>query len=188
MFGKGNMGNERSSPGSSRKAKKSNPEKPKQPQRGLGVAQLERLRIEMNYGYLPSPHAPFPSPLNQEAMRMQAAAYAPLMQSSSTSFMPSPSQSSSSYHGYHPNAMMGFGDMERGNFGYGESQTRWNPNNVVLHGHQYAQSTMNTSPLLSHFEDSMQNRRRIDSSEKTGSSSQNSETSETQDLDLELRL
>ncbi|MCD9644717.1 hypothetical protein HAX54_033139 [Datura stramonium] len=52
------MGNERStssSSGSSRKSKKNNSEKPnKQPQRGLGVAQLEKIRLhsEMGANYL----------------------------------------------------------------------------------------------------------------------------------------
>lgn len=52
-FGEPNFGNERgssttgggSSSSSSRKGKKSNSEKPKQPQRGLGVAQLEKIRL-----------------------------------------------------------------------------------------------------------------------------------------------
>ncbi|RWR82880.1 protein SPEAR3-like protein [Cinnamomum micranthum f. kanehirae] len=42
-YGDLSLGNGRS--GSSRKGKKSNSEKPKQPQRGLGVAQLEKIRI-----------------------------------------------------------------------------------------------------------------------------------------------
>ncbi|KAG0465388.1 hypothetical protein HPP92_019552 [Vanilla planifolia] len=47
---------------SSRKGKKNSPEKAKQPQRGLGVAQLEKLRIQnqlMASYNLPSPHPHF---------------------------------------------------------------------------------------------------------------------------------
>ncbi|GAB4839060.1 hypothetical protein Ancab_028589 [Ancistrocladus abbreviatus] len=176
---------------SSRKNKKNtNSDKPKIPQRGLGVAQLERLRHQMAYGYIPTPHPPFPSPLTQEG------AYGPLMQSSA-SLAYSQSQSSSSAYGYHPNTMMGFGDMERANITYGtESQPRWNPSNVVqeLHHQQYQQyassSGMSTRPLLPSTENSMQtNNRRTEFFEALGSSSQNSESSsENQEVDLELRL
>lgn len=38
---------------SSRKGKKSGSDKPKQPQRGLGVAQLEKIRIHSQMGFLP---------------------------------------------------------------------------------------------------------------------------------------
>lgn len=64
-FGEPNFGNERasgssSSSSSSRKGKKNNSEKPKQPQRGLGVAQLEKLRLhgQMACAHHPSLHAP----------------------------------------------------------------------------------------------------------------------------------
>ena len=60
------MGNERvsgSSSSSSRKGKKNNQDKPKQPQRGLGVAQLEKIRLHGQMacgGY----HPPYPSNFN----------------------------------------------------------------------------------------------------------------------------
>lgn len=62
-FGDSNMGNERVSGSSSRKGKKNNQDKPKQPQRGLGVAQLEKIRLhgEMGYGFHPPLHNPHPS-------------------------------------------------------------------------------------------------------------------------------
>ncbi|XP_076950732.1 protein SPEAR3-like [Bidens hawaiensis] len=48
-------GNERSAKASSsRKGKKSNSDKPKQPQRGLGVAQLEKIRLHTQMGYHPN--------------------------------------------------------------------------------------------------------------------------------------
>ena len=62
------MGNERgSSSSSSRKGKKSNSDKPKQPQRGLGVAQLEKIRLhgQMGSSYNPSLHGPYPGNFNQ---------------------------------------------------------------------------------------------------------------------------
>ncbi|THU52871.1 hypothetical protein C4D60_Mb10t08480 [Musa balbisiana] len=59
------MGNGRV--GSSRRGKKSSSDKQKQPQRGLGVAQLEKIRLqnEMMAGYL---HSPFPSDLNKVSL------------------------------------------------------------------------------------------------------------------------
>ncbi|CAJ1936999.1 unnamed protein product [Sphenostylis stenocarpa] len=63
-FGKPNFGNERSSASSSRKGKKNNnSDKPKQPQRGLGVAQLEKIRLhsQMACSYHPSLHGSYPS-------------------------------------------------------------------------------------------------------------------------------
>ncbi|KAK9269207.1 hypothetical protein L1049_000976 [Liquidambar formosana] len=177
-FGEPNMGNERS--GSSRKGKKSNSDKPKQPQRGLGVAQLEKIRLHGQIGcsYLPNPlHSPYPSNLNQEVP-------------SPSSFSYSSSSSSASY-GFHPNMMMGFSEMERANVRYGDSQpstTRWNPSNSILETQHFAQANM-TRPLLNlHHEDSLQKKRKKDRGDSMGSSSQNSESSDTQELDLELRL
>lgn len=70
-FGEPNMGNERvsgsSSSSSSRKGKKNNQDKSKQPQRGLGVAQLEKIRLHGQMacgGYHPPLHSPYPSNFN----------------------------------------------------------------------------------------------------------------------------
>ncbi|OMO92585.1 hypothetical protein COLO4_17464 [Corchorus olitorius] len=65
-FGESNMGSERGERGSSsssRKGKKSNSDKPKQPQRGLAVAQLEKVRLhgQMGCNYHPSLHGPYPA-------------------------------------------------------------------------------------------------------------------------------
>lgn len=69
-FGEPNLGNERgssSSSSSSRKGKKSNSDKPKQPQRGLGVAQLEKIRLHgqmacNNYHPITNSfHTPYPT-------------------------------------------------------------------------------------------------------------------------------
>ncbi|KAE9597585.1 hypothetical protein Lalb_Chr16g0388081 [Lupinus albus] len=78
-FGEPNMENERASGSSysSRKGKKSNSDKPKQPQRGLGVAQLEKIRLhgQMDCGgyQYPSIHSPHPSNFNNDDPRMQIA-------------------------------------------------------------------------------------------------------------------
>lgn len=66
-FGEPNTGNDRASGSSSRKGKKNNQDKPKQPQRGLGVAQLEKIRLhsQVAHGYHhPTPHGSYPSNFN----------------------------------------------------------------------------------------------------------------------------
>jgi hypothetical protein len=62
-FGEPNLGNEKGGGSSSRKGKKNNSDKPKQPQRGLGVAQLEKIRLhgQMGCAYHPSLHGPYPT-------------------------------------------------------------------------------------------------------------------------------
>ncbi|KAK9705966.1 hypothetical protein RND81_07G095800 [Saponaria officinalis] len=142
-FGVPSMGNERSSSStsSSRKGKKSGggSDKPKQPQRGLGVAQLEqiRLRTQMACGLNP-----------------------PLLQ-------------------------LAFG--EENNVRCQDSQPtttlRWNPNSTgVLDQSTFRQSAL-PSRQLPYFEDPRQGRSNL-----MRSSSQNSESSDHGDVDLELRL
>ena len=71
-YGEPNLGNERgsgsSSNSSSRKGKKSNSDKPRQPQRGLGVAQLEKIRLHGQmgcaYGHPSLPTTPYPTNFN----------------------------------------------------------------------------------------------------------------------------
>ncbi|KAL9242337.1 hypothetical protein vseg_016349 [Gypsophila vaccaria] len=121
----------------------SNLEKPKQPQRGLGVAQLEKIRLHSqmaSFGFIPQQYPFFPNPFPpspfQEDMRAQAAYHQAAMQSA-TLYGYGPSSSSSSLHGYnHPNNfMMGLGGQMQtsSNIKFGESQpsmtTRWNTNN-----------------------------------------------------------
>ncbi|GAB2292314.1 hypothetical protein Dimus_026562 [Dionaea muscipula] len=180
----------------SKKAKKpasNSNDKPKQPQRGLGVAQLERIRKQMAYGFFPPHHVPYPNQQQDDQMRMMQSASAPTMMQSSTPFGYPPQFSPSSYV-YPPNTM-GLGDMETANANYGESQPRWNPscNIGVQQYQQYAQGGMSTRPLLGHAEDFTQQMRRSNYIEGMGSSSsrgQNSNPSERshEELDLELRL
>ncbi|KAH7651741.1 hypothetical protein IHE45_20G077400 [Dioscorea alata] len=150
-FGELGLGNNGRS-GSSKRGKKNNSDKPKQPQRGLGVAQLEKIRLhDQMASYLPSLHSPFHSNLNKVM----------------------------------------FGDNESLDIrSYGDfsscsssSSRLYMPNNVV-------QETV-TLPLLEEtMEDSMQKKRREDRSRSsTGSRSQNSsDKSDTQELDLDLKL
>lgn len=202
-FGEPNLGNERSAGGggtSSRKSKKSNSDKPKQPQRGLGVAQLEKIRLHSqmgtcNYHHLPSFHNnPYNSPnltTHQEDVRLQTG------YSSSSSFSYStPSSTSYGFPG-HQGIVMGLSDSERANLRYGDAQpaacsTRWTPAgaNGFLDAQQFTQPSM-TRQLLDlqvldddDQEDTLEKRRRKDESDHH----HNSESSGQQDLDLELRL
>ncbi|XP_057966949.1 protein SPEAR3-like [Malania oleifera] len=201
-FGEPNMGNERSSSSSSssRKGKKgSNSDKPKQPQRGLGVAQLEKIRLhsQMGCSYLPShlQYPPYPTTnLNQEdIMRMHSStAYSSVPSSSCFSY--SSSSSSTSSYVFQPNMMMGMGELERSNNRYGTANSqpsptpRWNPGNGILETQHFAQPNMTRHFLNVHEEDSLQKKRKKDKGNSKGSSSQNSESSDSQEVDLELRL
>ncbi|XP_050378469.1 protein SPEAR1-like isoform X3 [Argentina anserina] len=197
-FGEPNMGNERgggSSSSSSRKGKKGNSDKPKQPQRGLGVAQLEKIRLHGQMGYMnPYPTNNFIT--NQvEDTRVQAATY-------SSSFATSQSSSSPSVsYGFQPNTMMGLGEYDqRANMKYGDSShlnsttpSRWEASNAMLEPtQQFVQPRITTRHLLNPpalvLEDFHPKKIKKHRSNLMGSSSQNSESSESQEVDLELRL
>ncbi|XP_022751711.1 protein SPEAR1-like isoform X2 [Durio zibethinus] len=194
-FGEPNMGNERgglSSSSSSRKGKKGSSEKPKQPQRGLGVAQLEKIRLhgQMGCSYHPSLHGPYPGNFSQEDMRVQTA-YSSLP-SSSFSYSSSSSTSSASY-GFHPSMVMGLGEYDqRANIRYGDYQpsntASWNPGSGILDSQHSAQPNMTRQLLNLHVEDSQPKTSKKHRSNSLGSSSHNSESSDKQELDLELRL
>ncbi|XP_039115921.1 protein SPEAR1-like [Dioscorea cayenensis subsp. rotundata] len=187
-FGELGLGNNGRS-GSSKRGKKNNSDKPKQPQRGLGVAQLEKIRLhDQMASYLPSLHSPFHSNLNKEDGLREEVAFSPSFYCSNSS---SSTSASSPYHGLQANQqMMMFGDNETldirsyGDFSSCSSSSRlYMPNNVV-------QETV-TLPLLEEtMEDSIQKKRREDRSLlSTGSRSQNSsDKSDTQDIDLDLKL
>ncbi|XP_024028628.1 protein SPEAR1 isoform X2 [Morus notabilis] len=200
-FGEPNLGNDHqrgsgssSSSSSSRKGKKSNSEKPRQPQRGLGVAQLEKIRLHGQmgcaaYGH-PSLHNPNTYPttsnFNNDDMRVQTAYSA--IPSSSFSYS-STSLSSSPSYGFNPNVMMGLGEYERTNIRYGDSQPTTTTSNAMLETQYIAQPNMTRHLLNLHTEDSQHTSQKHRSTNSLGSSStQNSESSDTQELDLELRL
>ncbi|XP_010323412.1 protein SPEAR3-like [Solanum lycopersicum] len=166
-FGEPKLGNERSSSSSRKSKKNNNLEKPKQPQRGLGVAQLEKIRLHTQMG---------------------CNTYNPY---SSTPSFSSYSSSTSSY-AFTPQQtiMMGLGDIERANIRYGDSQlpstpSAWHPG-TVYEPHQFAQPNMNRYLLNLQIEESMENRTRNNS---IGSSTSHiSESNGDHELDLELRL
>ncbi|RDX62346.1 Protein SPEAR3 [Mucuna pruriens] len=181
-LGEPNMGNERVSGSSSRKGKKNNQDKPKQPQRGLGVAQLEKIRLHGQMacsGYHPPLHAPYPSNFNNEDPRVQTP-YSSVPSSSSFSYSSSSTSYSPSY-GFQPNIVMSLPEYERTNIRYGDSQ----PTNTARWEH--ANSTAQTRPLLNLY-DSQHIETKRHRSGSVGASSQNSESSDTQEPDLELRL
>ncbi|KAI9128807.1 hypothetical protein K1719_000290 [Acacia pycnantha] len=163
-----------SSSSSSRKGKKNGSDKPKQPQRGLGVAQLEKIRLHAQFAsYYNNNGPPFPSSsFNHEDPRVQAA-YSSIPSSSSSS-------SHAASYGFHPNVVMGVPEYERTNIRY-DSQPRWHHPNAMLETQPLAQPNV-TRPFLNLY----------DSHHRSGSSvessSQNSESSDHQELDLELRL
>ncbi|KAH7511950.1 hypothetical protein FEM48_Zijuj12G0038300 [Ziziphus jujuba var. spinosa] len=176
-FGEPNMGNERGSGGSSssssRKGKKNNSDKPKQPQRGLGVAQLEKIRLTGQMCH-PSLQTPYSSNFSNEFC------------STSSTIITPPDHASDQDN-------MGLGEYERANIRYGDSQptstARWDPSNAYTEAQQYVQQPNMTRHLLNlHVEDSQHMKGKKHRSNSMGSSSQNSETSDTQELDLELRL
>ncbi|PSS15579.1 hypothetical protein CEY00_Acc13071 [Actinidia chinensis var. chinensis] len=174
-FGDQNLGNERSSSSSSsRKGKKSENKQPKQPQRGLGVAQLEKIRLHTQ---MASTYSNLPNYPTQEDVRLQTAY---------------PSSSLSSYGYGHQNIMMGLGELERSNIGYGDSlpstTPRWNVGNGMLETQQFPQPNMARHYFNPQAEDSLQKKRRKDQNDSVNLGSRNSETSDTQELDLELRL
>ncbi|XP_010526454.1 PREDICTED: protein SPEAR1 [Tarenaya hassleriana] len=176
FLGRPNMGGGSSS---SKKGKKngSSSEKPKQPQRGLGVAQLEKIRLHGeispdSFSSYPSfHHSPYPSSFNQEDGRTMKGGY---------------SSPSSAPYGFHPSMMMGLSEHERASMRYSDSQPHapasWNPNYGDLDSQHFAQPN-----ITRHFlpEDPSSITRR---SKSMGSSSQNSGSSDKQELDLELRL
>ncbi|PPD78465.1 hypothetical protein GOBAR_AA36689 [Gossypium barbadense] len=177
--------------------KGSNSEKPKQPQRGLGVAQLEKIRLQgpvgCTYHHHPSLHGrPFPSNFNQEDMRVQT------LYSSMASSPSSSSSTTSASYGFHPTMMKGLGEYDkRPNTRYGDFQscttTSWNPDNGSTQ--HFAQPNLTRQLLNLHhvevdnshpYHDSPPKKSKKQGSNSLGSSSQNCES--TQELDLELRL
>ncbi|KAG6587980.1 Protein SPEAR1, partial [Cucurbita argyrosperma subsp. argyrosperma] len=189
-FGEPGFGNERgsgllssssSSPSSSssRRGRKGGSDKqPRQPQRGLGVAQLEKIRL---HGEIAAFHpTSYTFNNDQEVSRVQTG----------YSSVPSSTSSSPSY-GFPSNVMMGFGEYERRNLRDGDSQystaARWDPSNGgILEAQHFAQPNMPS--YLQNPQAEWTQTRRSKRQERSGRMSQNSEACESQELDLELRL
>ncbi|GAB4852621.1 hypothetical protein Ancab_016835 [Ancistrocladus abbreviatus] len=173
-----NMGNKRSnnsSRSSIKNKKSSKSDKPKIPQRGLGVAQLERLRHQMAYNCIPTaPHAPFPSLTLQDDMKVQEV-NPPLMQTSA-SFAYGQSQSLPFCYGYHPNTVMRFGDTESSTLDMVQNPTQ---DETPTMERIITSNVNNMQPLQTWAL----------GQSSTMLSSQNSESSnDNQEVDLELRL
>nr|XP_019707343.1 protein SPEAR1 isoform X3 [Elaeis guineensis] len=179
-YGELYLGNGRS--GSSRRGKKSNTDKQKQPQRGLGVAQLEKIRLynQMMAGYHPSLHPPFQSNLNeQEDARHMGFPSSPHASSIATT---------SSLFGFHPNTMMGLGGTDRTDIKFGDHYSDATSSNYMMPPHHLVPPAV-TLPLLAQtMEDSVQKKMQHDRCHSMGSISQNSDSSDSKELDLELKL
>ncbi|KAM7276067.1 hypothetical protein ACFE04_017933 [Oxalis oulophora] len=183
-----------------KKSNKNNSDKRKQPQRGLGVAQLEKIRLQngqIQMGYPSLVHAPYPTNFNQdqgESVQVQEAYSSTPSSSFSYSSLTSFPAASPTPYGYrHPSMMMSLGEYDmRTNIGYGDSQpytpTSWNLGNGNLDSHLGAQPNTTQHFLNLPMEDSRQKMSKKHRSGSMGSSSQNSELSDSKELDLELRL
>ncbi|KAM7509547.1 hypothetical protein LguiA_020000 [Lonicera macranthoides] len=172
-FGEPNLGSERS--GGRKGKKSSNSDKPKQPQRGLGVAQLEKIRLQTQLGWS---HPPYSNLNQQDDMRMQTG------YSSSSSFTyTSPSSTSYGFHG-HQGVMTGMGELD------GDSNPSTNPrwNSPGLETQHFIQPTITTPFFNQDVEGSMGTKKKKERRHSTGSNNQNSESSGSHELDLELRL
>ncbi|KAG2262991.1 hypothetical protein Bca4012_015337 [Brassica carinata] len=179
FFGRPKMGgSSSSSPTSSSPAKrgknKNGSDKPKQPQRGLGVAQLEKIRLhsELNcnsFNAYPSYHPSTFSP--QEDVRIQGE------------YPSIPYSASSAHYGIHPNMMMNASNdqYERTTIRYVDVQPHiapsWNPNYGILESQHFVEPN-----ITRHFlhEDQRNN--------LLGSGIENFQTSDATEPDLELRL
>ncbi|CAL0313862.1 unnamed protein product [Lupinus luteus] len=189
-FGEPNIGNERASgcSSSSRKGKQNNSEKPKQPQRGLGVAQLEKIRLhgQMDCGGYqhPSIHRTYPSNFNNDDPRMQIAYPASSFSysSSSTSYSPP--------YGFQSKIVMGLPEYEKSNIIYGDSHpintARWEHANAIVENQSPTRSNISIPFLNLHDLQDIDARQQTRGSGR--SRSQTSESSDTEELDLELRL
>ncbi|XP_073132564.1 protein SPEAR3-like [Henckelia pumila] len=177
-FGEGNRsGFSSSSSSSSRKGKKNGSDKPKQPQRGLGVAQLEKIRLHSELGrtYPPSLHNPYTQSFSQqEDMRLRS------------SYASSPSPPPYGFPAAH-GVPIAFQDLDRTNIRYGESQqgnvARWPPGNAGLEHPHFVQPRMTTRSFLDPNTND-----KYDLDDSFAENNQHSESSGSQDIDLELRL
>ncbi|XP_020575302.1 protein SPEAR3-like [Phalaenopsis equestris] len=165
------FGTARSSSNSSRRGKKISSEKPRKPQRGLGVAQLEKIRIQSqmmdNYN-MQSLHPPFHSNfLMEDGMRQ-------------TSNFPSSSPTSFQY----PKFSNLYEDNRIGE-SYSCTSARFlQPDGI--NGNSYANylGQVANLPLM---EETMERRYLQNQSYSAGSLGHVSDSSDSQELDLELR-
>ncbi|KAL6555019.1 hypothetical protein OROGR_006277 [Orobanche gracilis] len=149
-----------SSSSSSRKGKKNGSDKPKQPQRGLGVAQLEKIRLHSQLGcaYLPSVHSnPYASNLFQMGMPTD-------FDRENITYGDPQARNAARWH--------------QGNAGYGTQQYFAEPSMTTSFLEPGMQGPLNKK----------KNKKKKELMDFMGTSNQNSESNCTQDIDLELRL
>ncbi|XP_072994437.1 uncharacterized protein [Typha latifolia] len=183
-------------PSSSKRGRKSNSDKLKQPQRGIGVAKLEWIRLQNEIaGFIPPLQSSFHSNLNmQEEVRLTTAR--PSLPSSSV-VIATPSSLTS----LHPSFMMAYGGTLSSETGYSEFRSLSNRNEDVP-PYEYARQTSiiplfgpNVYEHSSSCISTPNSKIPQDSSHKKiqqHGSNQSMETmstpSNTEELDLELRL
>ncbi|KAK1365367.1 SPOROCYTELESS-like EAR-containing protein 1 [Heracleum sosnowskyi] len=204
-YGGGGGGGSSSSSSSSRKGKKksgNNSEKPKQPQRGLGVAQLEKIRLDSQMavaaGYNINPDSINPSypmyfPNPQEDLRVER----PYIRSSPSSFYTSTLQPSLASYGFdapQTPKMMGKGERERTYVSYGDHSqpslinTRWNAGKTDPSIQHSQQSQFITKQLLDLEAEEATGKNKKARGDSVGSGSTLSGSCNSEELDLELRL
>ncbi|KQK04927.1 protein SPEAR1-like [Brachypodium distachyon] len=184
-------GRVRSSPGSRRgkKATGAAADKPRQPQRGLGVAQLEKIRLQSEMAeYL---HHPPPGGINLEDARSS---------NSVSSSCPSNSFHAninvSSPYPIHPKILMAYNGGRSGDRRYGESPStpfiRSPPNyhGAAIYGAPYQPSSSAITLPLFEPEDSVCFRGHYDLNQSVpvDSPSPSMNSDDQQDVDLELKL
>ncbi|PKU83786.1 hypothetical protein MA16_Dca010879 [Dendrobium catenatum] len=185
QHGEFGLGSGRSS-SSSRRGKKTSSEKPKKPQRGLGVAQLEKIRIQSqlmdNYN-MQTLHPSFHSNLIMEENMRQTLNFPSSPPSSSFS------SSSSSAFGIHPNLSVLYEETGSADYRFGDpyscTSARFLPPDSISN-HSYPNHLRSVALPL--FEDSVEKRIRPNNCYSAASYSHISDSSDSQELDLELRL
>ncbi|CAN6332044.1 unnamed protein product [Urochloa humidicola] len=177
----------------SRKGKRggnSSSDKPRQPQRGLGVAQLEKIRIQSEMAeYLHHPLGQPPPIHRTGSFNLEE----PRLSHSLTSSSPSPFHAnigvSSSYPIHHPNLAMAYGERS-GDIRYGAFQTNPTIRTPNYHGaiygsseaHLYTHPSNVTLPLFE-AEESICLNRSYDLNQTV-----ESPNLDDQEVDLELKL
>ncbi|CAN6456582.1 unnamed protein product [Victoria cruziana] len=163
---------------SGRKGKKGgSDQRPKQPQRGLGVAQLEKMRMSSQMGFyqLPSFHVPFS--LNR---RDEAPSRSPVYVSSSPPSLSS--STSAAAYGHFPKNTVGMGDLE--GIMYYDFQSEAAKSTDAL---RYQPST--SSDLASTFlQPAMERLSRHQAKDSENLSCESTNSEDVHDIDLNLKL
>ncbi|XP_074577905.1 protein SPEAR1-like [Curcuma longa] len=145
----------------SRKGKKSSSEKaPKQPQRGLGVAQLEKIRLE---DQMKKHISNYHNDLNMEDSRVDLG---------------------SSSYALHPNDMRG---SNYGDYWPNPSTSSQGLSSTTSFQYYKPPSTI-TLPLFGNYQESSSQKTRHERRQPMASFTQTSDSSNEEELDLELRL